>query len=37
LAARCASEGVRLLDCVVVSGDRWWSLGQLLSERAAAN
>ena len=37
LAARCASEGVRLLDCVVVSGDRWWSLAQVLAERAARN
>ena len=37
LAVRCAPEGVQVLDCVVVSGDRWWSLGRLLSDRAAAN
>jgi DNA repair protein RadC len=37
LAARCASEGVRLLDCVVVSGERWWSLAHTLAERAARN
>jgi DNA repair protein RadC len=37
LATRCASEGVPLLDCVVVSGERWWSLGRVLREVAAAN
>jgi hypothetical protein len=37
LALRCASERVQLLDCVVVSGERWWSLGRLLSEQAASN
>ena len=37
LAARCASEGVRLVDCVVVSGERWWSLTQVLADRAARN
>jgi len=37
LATKCASEGALLVDCVVVSGERWWSLGRLLSERAAAN
>jgi DNA repair protein RadC len=37
LAMKCASEGVQILDCVVVSGERWWSLGRLLSERAASN
>jgi DNA repair protein RadC len=37
LAVKCAPEGVQILDCVVVSGDRWWSLGKLLAERAAAN
>ncbi|MEX1006451.1 MAG: JAB domain-containing protein [Acidimicrobiia bacterium] len=37
LATKCASEGVQILDCVVVSGQRWWSLGRLLSERAASN
>ena len=37
LAVRCAPEGVQVLDCVVVSGDRWWSLGRLLTDRAAAN
>ena len=37
LATKCASEGVQILDCVVVSGQRWWSLGRLLSERATTN
>jgi DNA repair protein RadC len=37
LAVRCASEGVHLLDCVVVSGDRWWSLANVLAEHAARN
>jgi hypothetical protein len=37
LATKCASEGALVLDCVVVSGERWWSLGRLLSERAASN
>ena len=37
LATRCASEGVPVLDCVVVSGERWWSLGRILSERVASN
>jgi DNA repair protein RadC len=37
LAVRCAPEGVQVLDCVVVSGDRWWSLGRLLTDRAMAN
>jgi DNA repair protein RadC len=37
LAVKCASEGALILDCVVVSGDRWWSLGRLLSERASTN
>jgi DNA repair protein RadC len=37
LAARCASEGVCIVDCVVVSGERWWSLAQVLAERAARN
>jgi DNA repair protein RadC len=37
LANRCASEGLRLLDCVVVSGDRWWSLANVLAEHAARN
>ena len=36
-AVKCPPEGVQILDCVVVSGDRWWSLGRLLSDRAAAN
>ena len=34
LAVRCAPEGVQVLDCVVVSGERWWSLSRLLSHRA---
>ena len=33
LAVRSAPEGVQVLDCVVVSGDRWWSLGRLLTDR----
>jgi DNA repair protein RadC len=37
LAVRCAPEGVQVLDCVVLSGDRWWSLSRLLSDRAADN
>ena len=37
LALKCASEGAMIVDCVVVSGERWWSLGRLLSERAATN
>ena len=37
LAVKCASEGALILDCVVVSGDRWWSLARLLSERASTN
>jgi DNA repair protein RadC len=37
LAGRCASEGVCILDCVVVSGDRWWSLANMLAERATRN
>jgi DNA repair protein RadC len=37
LATRCASEGVCLVDCVVVSGERWWSLAHVFAERAARN
>jgi hypothetical protein len=37
LAARCASQGLQLLDCVVMSGERWWSLGRVLSEQATSN
>jgi hypothetical protein len=37
LASRCASEGLPILDCVLVSGDRWWSLAHTLAERAARN
>jgi DNA repair protein RadC len=37
LATKCASDGALVLDCIVVSGERWWSLGRLLSERAASN
>lgn len=37
LATRCASEGLHVVDCIVLSGDRWWSLGRMVSERAKAN
>jgi len=37
LAVRCAAEGVLLLDCVVVSGESWWSLGRIMSEHATSN
>src|ERR1700693_6080743 len=37
LAVKCASEGAMILGSFVVSGERWWSLGRLLSERAASN
>jgi DNA repair protein RadC len=37
LASKCAAQGVPIVDCVVVSGQRWWSLRRLLAERAASN
>ena len=37
LARRCAAERARVLDCVVVSGDRWWSLAHLAADAAVSN
>jgi hypothetical protein len=37
LAARCASGHTRLVDCIVVSGDRRWSLARLAADSARSN
>ena len=37
LARRCAAERTLVLDCVVVSDDRWWSLAHLAAQAAVSN
>src|SRR5262245_25588819 len=37
LARRCAAERTPVLDCIVVSSDRWWSLAHIAAEAAVSN
>jgi DNA repair protein RadC len=37
LARRCAADHVHVLDCIVVSAGRWWSLARLAADSAASN
>jgi DNA repair protein RadC len=37
LARRCAAELTPVLDCIVVSADRWWSLARIAAEAAVSN
>jgi DNA repair protein RadC len=37
LARRCAAERTPVLDCIVISADRWWSLAHLAAEAAVSN
>ena len=37
LAARCAAEHTLLVDCIVVSGDRRWSLAGMAAKAARSN
>jgi DNA repair protein RadC len=36
LASACEAQGVRLADCILMSGRRWWSMGEM-TVRAAQN
>ena len=37
LARRCAAERTPVLDCIVVSADRWWSLAHIAAYTAESN
>ena len=37
LARRCAAECTPVLDCIVVSAERWWSLAHLAAVAAVSN
>ncbi len=37
LASRCASEHVRLVDCIVVSGEQRWSLARVAAASVGSN
>jgi hypothetical protein len=37
LASRCAADRTLLVDCIVVSGDRRWSLARMAAQAARSN